>query len=121
MLIMRIRIKRVYEDDHPADGSRILVDRLWPRGISKERARIHHWAKEIAPSNELRKWYQHDPRKWDEFKRRYYNELNAKPDALEAFKAQLTGDTVTFLFSATERELNNAAALKAYVESYTEP
>jgi len=114
---MRIQIKRIYEEPHPDDGSRILVDRLWPRGIRKEQANIHYWAKEIAPSNALRKWYQHDPDKWDEFRQRYYDELNTKPEALETFKAQLTGDTVTFLFSSKERELNNAVVLKEYVES----
>jgi len=89
-------------------------------GIRKEQANIHYWAKEIAPSNELRKWYQHDPDKWNEFKRRYYDELNAKPEALEAFKAQFTGETVTFLFSSKERELNNAVALKEYVVTVME-
>jgi uncharacterized protein YeaO (DUF488 family) len=120
---MQIQIKRIYEDhqteDHrPDDGTRILVDRLWPRGISKEKANIRYWAKEIAPSNALRKWYQHDPEKWDEFKRRYYKELGANPEALEAFKAELAGETITFLYSSTERELNNAVALKAYVEKH---
>jgi uncharacterized protein YeaO (DUF488 family) len=120
---MQIQIKRIYEDhqteDHrPDDGPRILVDRLWPRGISKEKANIHYWAKEIAPSNALRKWYQHDPEKWDEFKRRYYKELSANSEALEAFKAELAGETITFLYSSTERELNNAVALKAYVEKH---
>lgn len=115
---MQIQIKRIYEDHQTDDGIRILVDRLWPRGISKEKANIHYWAKEIAPSNALRKWYQHDPEKWDEFKRRYYKELKANPEALEALKAELAGETITFLFSSTERELNNAVVLKAYVEKH---
>jgi uncharacterized protein YeaO (DUF488 family) len=116
MLIMKISIKRIYDGDDPNDGTRILVDRLWPRGISKEKANISYWAKDISPSNELRKWYQHDPGKWDEFKQRYYKELTANPEALEAFMAHLTGETVTFLFSSKELELNNAAALKEYLE-----
>ena len=78
----------------------------------------HYWAKELAPSNALRKWYQHDPDKWDEFKRRYNEELNANPDALAALKAELVGETITFLYSSKERELNNAVALKAYIEIY---
>ena len=115
---MHIQIKRIYDEQQPDDGTRILVDRLWPRGISKEKANIHYWAKALAPSDALRKWYQHDPDKWDEFKRRYNEELNANPEALEAFKAELVGETITFLYSSTERELNNAVALKAYVETY---
>lgn len=115
---MPIQIKRIYDEQQPDDGTRILVDRLWPRGISKEKANIHYWAKAVAPSNALRKWYQHDPDKWDEFKRRYTEELNANPEALEALKAELAGETITFLYSSKEKELNNAVALKAYLERY---
>lgn len=115
---MKISIKRIYDGDDPKDGARILVDRLWPRGISKEKANISYWAKDISPSSELRKWYQHDPEKWDDFRQRYFKELNAKPEALETFMAHLKGETVTFLFSSKELELNNAAALKEYLELF---
>ena len=110
---MRIHIKRIYDETHLKDGTRILVDRLWPRGISKGKAKISNWAKDVSPSNDLRKWYQHDPGKWDEFKQRYYKELTTNTEALETFKTRLTGETITFLFSSKELELNNAAAPKS--------
>lgn len=110
-----IKIKRVYEAPNAADGKRILVDRLWPRGISKVDAGIAYWAKAIAPSNELRKWYNHDPEKWEEFRLRYFAELDANAAGVEELLAQLDKRTVTFLFSSKEMELNNAVALKDYV------
>ena len=79
---MDIRIKRAYEEPSEDDGTRILVDRLWPRGISKQNARIDFWPKQVAPSNELRKWYGHDPERWEEFKERYFAELEAGPEGL---------------------------------------
>ena len=79
---MKIRIKRVYEPPARADGRRILVDRIWPRGLSKDRAKADFWAKQIAPSTALRRWYRHDPAKWPEFKRRYFAELDANPDGV---------------------------------------
>ena len=79
---MKLRTKRIYEDPAKSDGRRILVDRLWPRGVSKEKAKIEYWAKEISPSNELRRWYQHDPDKWPEFRRRYFKELSQNPDGV---------------------------------------
>jgi len=116
---MQIHIKRIYEKTEKSDGVRILVDRLWPRGLSKEKVEIHFWAKNVAPSNELRKWYNHDPAKWEEFKDRYYTELNSNSDALEELKRHLHKESViTFLFSSKEWKLNNAAALKEYVEKY---
>ena len=114
---MGIRIKRVYDDPEEADGYRILVDRLWARGVSKERAQIDYWAKDIAPSTELRHWYRHDPDRWPEFKRRYFAELGANPEAIEALLKQMPGGTVTFLFSSKEQRLNNAHALKEYIDS----
>jgi len=114
---MAIRTKRVYEDPSPADGRRILVDRLWPRGITKATAKVDFWAKEIAPSNELRRWYQHDHSKWPEFKRRYFAELAANADALGELRDHMGAGTVTFVFSSKETELNNATALIAYLES----
>jgi uncharacterized protein YeaO (DUF488 family) len=114
---MDIRIKRAYEEPSDEDGTRILVDRLWPRGISKERARIDFWPKAVAPSNELRKWYGHDPAKWEEFKERYFAELEAGPEGLEELQEQAQGGVVTFVYSSKERELNNAVALREYLRS----
>lgn len=116
----RIRIKRVYDAPGPEDGRRILVDRLWPRGLTKEKAKIDYWAKDIAPSSELRKWYGHEPARWNEFRKRYFAEMGKNAAAVEALiEAMGTGD-VTFVFSSTEREINNAAALKLYLEKRIE-
>ncbi len=113
---MAIVVKRVYEPPDSGDGVRILVDRLWPRGISKERARIDHWLKEVAPSNELRKWYQHDHDKWPEFKARYFAELDGNPEAVAKLRAVLPRGRATFLFSSKEAELNNAQSLREYLD-----
>ncbi len=115
---MKILIKRVYEEPGPNDGSRVLVDRLWPRGLAKEKAKVDLWLKSIAPSNELRKWYQHDVEKWAEFKQRYFSELKQNPEAvneLMGYIQRIQGDKVTFLYSSKEQRYNNAAALKEYV------
>ena len=112
-----IRIKRVYEEVEEADGRRILVDRLWARGLSKEKAKVDVWIKEIAPSNYLRRWYGHDPDKWAEFERRYAAELNAKPDIIEEIMEEVRAGAVTFLYSSKEEQLNNAVALKEYIET----
>ena len=113
---MPIRMKRVYEPASPDDGYRVLVDRLWPRGLSKETAGLDEWTREIAPSNELRKWYAHDPAKWDAFRERYFAELTAHADTLQALRERATTGTVTLLFSSKETRYNNAAALKEYLE-----
>lgn len=115
---MQIQIKRVYEDVQKSDGVRILVDRLWPRGVSKEKANINFWAKEVAPSNDLRKWYNHEPSKWEEFKARYFNELDQNSDALDELKGYCNTEVVTFLFSTKELKLNNAVALKDYFKFF---
>lgn len=114
---MSINIKRAYEAPDPSDGFRILVDRLWPRGVSKESARIDLWLKEIAPSNELRKWYSHDPAKWDEFRKRYFQELNNNPESVEQIRKYVGHGMLTLVYSSKEQELNNAVALKEYLES----
>lgn len=114
---MRIRTKRVYDSPDPADGQRILVDRLWPRGLSKTAARIDYWAKALAPSTRLRQWYRHDPAKWKEFRRRYFAELNANPAALAGLRQHLGEGPVTFLYSSKEEHLNNATALQEYLEA----
>jgi uncharacterized protein YeaO (DUF488 family) len=114
---MTIRIKRAYEAPDDGDGMRILVDRLWPRGISKEKGRIDLWLKEIAPSNELRKWYGHVPDKWEEFRQRYFAELDARPEQVEELLGYLKKCDVTFVYSSTEQHLNNAVALREYMAS----
>lgn len=106
-----IAIKRVYEEPQDSDGKRILVDRLWPRGLTKEKARIDLWLKDVAPSNELRKWFGHDPEKWVEFQKRYAAELTAHPEGLAALKADLKKGPVTLLYGAHDEEHNQAVAL----------
>ncbi len=113
----RLRTKRVYEGSASADGRRILVDRLWPRGVTKADAKIDFWAKAVAPSNELRKWYGHDPDKWADFRKRYFGELDANSDAVAELQTHLGSGTVTLVFSSKETRLNNASALKEYLES----
>ena len=111
-----VAIKRVYDEPEAQDGKRILVDRLWPRGLSKVKARIDLWLKDIAPSNELRVWFGHDPAKWEEFVRRYHAELAANTDAVGTMRQQLEHSRTTLLFGAKDTEHNNAVALKAYLE-----
>ncbi|WP_294953842.1 DUF488 domain-containing protein [Sulfurovum sp.] len=114
---MTIQIKRVYEEPSKADGQRVLVDRLWPRGLSREKAQVDIWMKEISPSDELRHWYGHDPRKWSEFKEKYAVELDANQSNVEKLLSIIQAETVTFLYSSKEQKLNNAVALKEYFES----
>jgi len=114
---INIRIKRIYDPPSPEDGFRILVDRLWPRGLSKEKAKVDLWARDIAPSNELRKWYGHDPQKWGEFKKRYAREIEGKGEDLDLLVKKTKEGTITFLFSSKEEKLNNAQALKEFLES----
>lgn len=107
-----IKIKRIYEQCSKEDGFRVLVDRLWPRGLSKERAKIDLWLKEIAPSDDLRKWFGHDPEKWDDFKKKYASELQKKRDLLlEIKRAEKEKGTLTLLYSAKDTEHNQAVAL----------
>ncbi len=113
---MNIAIKRIYDNVSEDEGYRILVDRLWPRGIKKEKARIDLWLKAIAPSNELRKWYSHDLKKWEEFYRRYSEELETKTVIVEQLRTKIAEGPVTFVYASTERQLNNAAALKRFIE-----
>jgi uncharacterized protein YeaO (DUF488 family) len=109
---MEIKLKRVYEKSAKEDGTRILVDRLWPRGLTKLKANVDIWLKEIAPSTELRKWFHHDPEKWDEFKKRYRRELENKEELIEALKKELKAGTVTLLYGAKDEEHNEALVLK---------
>jgi uncharacterized protein YeaO (DUF488 family) len=113
----RLRLKRAYDAPAPEDGLRILVDRLWPRGLKKADARIDHWVKEVAPSTKLRRWFGHDPARWDEFRRRYAAELRENSSALEELRAHLGGrGAATLLFSAHDEAHNNAVALKQILE-----
>jgi uncharacterized protein YeaO (DUF488 family) len=111
-----IRLKRAYEPRTEDDGTRILVERLWPRGVSKDEAAIDFWAKEVAPSPELRKWYGHDPARWKEFRRRYLAELDANEDALRDLRSRLKEGPVTFVFAAKDPEHSSALLLKEYLE-----
>lgn len=107
-----IRIKRAYDPPAPEDGRRVLVDRLWPRGISKEEARLDEWLRELAPSDALRKWFGHDPARWEEFRRRYREELKGHEKLLNVLRCEGKRGTVTLLFGARDEEHNNAVVLK---------
>lgn len=112
-----IRVKRIYEQSSKEDGYRVLVDRLWPRGISKDRAKIDLWLKEIAPSDTLRKSFCHDPKKWDDFKKKYRLELRKKPELiLEIKQAEKDKGTVTLLYSARDEKHNQAIALSTILQ-----
>ena len=114
--MLAIRTKRVYDSPQETDGLRVLVDRLWARGVSKEKARIDLWLKNLAPSTELRRWYGHDPRKWGEFKARYAAELDQNRAEIEELVARVQAGQVTFVYSSAEQQRNNAVALKEYIE-----
>jgi uncharacterized protein YeaO (DUF488 family) len=116
---LRIKLKRIYEKSNEADGLRVLIDRLWPRGVSKEEAKIDVWLKDLAPSTELRKWYGHEHKKWDAFKKRYADELASKAKQVEEFLDSIKLETITLVFSSKEEELNNATFFKEYLEKLT--
>lgn len=115
-----VRIKRVYDSWDRSDGVRILVDRLWPRGISREAARIEAWRKDLAPTDALRKWFGHDPRKWEEFQVRYHSELDAagKTVELKELAERAKTETVTLLYAARDEARNNAVVLKKILERF---
>ena len=113
---MEISLKRIYESPSRSDGIRILVERLWPRGVAKAQARVDHWWKVLAPSPELRQWFSHDPRRWQEFKLLYYEELEAKKPKIRELVNSVGKGPVTFLFASRETTFNNAVALKEYLE-----
>ena len=116
---MKIRIERIYNNPKGDNSFRILVDRLWPRGLSKEKVRIDLWQKEIAPSNSLRKWFGHDEEKWDEFKGKYFQELDKKSDSDivdRIIKLAKEENSITLLYGTKEERFNNAVALKEYLE-----
>ena len=107
-----IKLKRIYDPYSRQDGKRVLVDRLWPRGIKKENAQIDEWLKDIAPSDALRKWFSHDPSRWEEFKKRYNDELKNKRELFKGLIADSRKGTVTLLFGAKDIEHNNAVVIK---------
>lgn len=111
---MNVHIKRVYEAPATADGKRVLVDRLWPRGLSKEKAKIDHWLKDVAPSTALRKWFGHDPAKWVEFQKRYRAELKGSA-ALAELKQLASRSPTTLVYAAADEEHNNAVLLKSLI------
>jgi uncharacterized protein YeaO (DUF488 family) len=108
---MAVRVKRIYEPAARDDGYRVLVDRLWPRGVSREKARIDEWERELAPSNDLRHWFAHEPDRFEEFRRRYVEELGGRQEELRALRERARKGTVTLLFAARDTERNNAVAL----------
>ncbi len=112
-----IQIKRVYDEIAESDGSRILVDRLWPRGLSKDKAKVEMWLKDIAPGDDLRKWFGHDPEKWNEFKRRYFEELKYKKELVGMIVEKSRSGTATLLYGAKDEKYNNAVALKEFIEA----
>ena len=115
---MSITIKRVYEPATKADGYRVLIDRLWPRGLKKEAVPLDLWAKELAPSTALRQWFGHDPALWDGFRHRYAGELDALAEYWQPLAERAARHHVTLLFGARDEEHNNAVALKAYLENW---
>lgn len=110
-----IALKRAYDPASGRDGTRFLVERLWPRGIAKARLRTHAWLKEAGPSTELRKWFRHDPDKWTEFRRRYFRELDARPEAWKPIVSAARRGLVTLVYSSHDTQHNNAVALQQYL------
>jgi uncharacterized protein YeaO (DUF488 family) len=113
---MSIRIKRVYEQPDEKDGERILVDRLWPRGLTKKKASVDLWLKDIAPSTELRKWFGHDPDKWKNFRRRYQTEIRNNNDLIKVLKQKARSGTITLVYAARDKQHNEALVLKQFLE-----
>ncbi|SDH34706.1 Uncharacterized conserved protein YeaO, DUF488 family [Alteribacillus persepolensis] len=116
---MSVQIKRIYEETKESDGERVLVDRVWPRGVSKEKAALDDWDKDVAPSSELRKWFQHDPEKFQRFAQAYKQELQSNQNSSEAFEAlveKAASHTVTLLYAAKDETYNHAVLLKDWIE-----
>ncbi len=111
-----MKIKRIYDLPSENDGFRILVDRIWPRGLSKKKVKVDFWMKDIAPTHGLRKWFAHDPQKWVEFKQKYFKELHRKKELINTIIEKAKEGEVTLLYGAKDKEFNNAVALKEYIE-----
>jgi len=112
-----LKLKRAYDPAAPADGTRILVERLWPRGLSKTKVHVDTWLKEVAPSTELRKWFGHDPEKWPQFRQRYFRELDARPEAWQPILSKARRGLVTLIYSSHDTLHNNAVALQEYLQA----
>ena len=112
-----IKLKRVYESPSPKDGLRVLVERLWPRGLTKERAAVDLWLKDVAPSAELRKWFGHDPARWEQFQERYRQELREMNDAVQLLRQKVKESTVTLVYAARDEDHNGALALKRFLQA----
>jgi uncharacterized protein YeaO (DUF488 family) len=110
-----IKLKRAYDRVSPTDGARLLVERLWPRGLSAERLKLDGWIREVAPTTELRKWFGHDPAKWRQFRIRYFRELNSQPESWRSILSLARRGTVTLVYSSHDEEHNNAVALREYL------
>ena len=113
---MKVKVKRVYDAPERDDGYRVLVDRLWPRGLTKDKAKVDLWLKGVAPSEELREWFGHDPERYEEFRRHYFEELEGEPEQVAALLACVKRQPVTLLYGARDAKLNNAVALLQYIE-----
>lgn len=111
-----VRLKRIYEPPDPGDGVRIFVERLWPRGVSRKDARLDEWARDLAPSTDLRRWYAHIPERWPEFRERYRRELASRREALERLRALASGDGLTLVYAARDERRNSAVVLKEALE-----
>ena len=111
-----IKRKRAYEKHSKADGERILVERLWPRGVTKLQARIDLWLKDVAPSTELRRWFGHDPKKWDEFRQRYQKELKQKDESINLLKRKAKAGTITLIYAARDEDHNGALVLQQFLQ-----
>jgi uncharacterized protein YeaO (DUF488 family) len=114
-----IKLKRAYDPVSPTDGTRLLVERLWPRGLSKEKLKLDGWIREVAPTTELRKWFGHDPAKWRQFRIRYFRELDSQPQSWRSIVSLVRRGTVTLVYSSHDEEHNNAVALREYLQLKT--
>ncbi len=115
---MNVTVKRIYDTPKHSDGYRVLVDRLWPRGMKKDDAQLDEWTRDLAPSDALRKWFGHDPDRWNEFRKRYSRELGGKKEEIIAMVRRSQNRTVTLLFAAKDLQRNNAVVLKEYIEKH---
>jgi uncharacterized protein YeaO (DUF488 family) len=114
-----IKLKRAYDRVSPTDGTRLLVERLWPRGLSKDKLKLDGWIREVAPTTELRKWFGHDPAKWRQFRIRYFRELDSQPESWRSIVSLVRRGTVTLVYSSHDEEHNNAVALREYLQLKT--
>jgi uncharacterized protein YeaO (DUF488 family) len=112
-----LKLKRAYDPVSPSDGRRFLVERLWPRGLSKEKLRLDAWLKEVGPSTQLRKWFSHDALKWRQFRARYFRELDSQPESWRPIVSAVRRGTVTLVYSSHDEEHNNAVALREYLQA----